>query len=146
MIQAQLNKAGEAVRFAVQCNVAQLNSIALDPTVFTKEGRHKWKLISTRFESSGAEPNTKTMAGETTLHVDAQAKQVNLQRLLSRKGWEVNDLCRMRPSPLPRTKREPASIERLQALLAGLTRLIGGKEAANFGVAWWFSLVRASRR
>ena len=152
VILAQLNKAGEAgeagdaLRFTVQCNVAQLDNIALDPTIFTNEERHKWQHTSIRLEISGPEPSMKTMAGETTLHVDAHAKQVNHpEPLLIRKGWKVEDLVGYLVSLAVATHEEMASNERVQALLAELTREMGGKEA-TFDVAWWLSLVMASRR
>lgn len=128
----------------------QLDNIRLDQDLFINEERHKWQHDGNRYEINGPELNMKTVSEDIDSKVGKQAKLVEhpitpLGPLLQSKGWNTIKLLEYLESLGIRSKQDIDGDEMIQGKVKELERCFGGQDA-TFDVAWWCSLILATRR
>lgn len=139
-----------ALKHTAACTVMQLDNIRLDQDLFINEERHKWQHDGNRYEINGPELNMKTVSEDIDSKVGKQAKLVEhpitpLGPLLQSKGWNTIKLLEYLESLGIRSKQDIDGDEMIQKKVKDLERCFGGQDA-TFDVAWWCSLILATRR
>lgn len=145
-----MKKAPQQGIYAAACSVLQLDNIRIDSRLFTNEERHKWQHSSPRDEVTGIEPRFSTYTTSVQSQVGDEARIVDHKHtsegpFLQRKQWTVSDLLHYIDTlgmTIPEEYIERAAVKQY---VSDLLKEVGGKEG-KIDVAWWTSLVLATKR